>query len=191
MNNLFRVVCAVLFLGGMSLLPQSADPPAVPVVAVVSSDAATMVFLVPLVAKWEGKENRAYFDVVGVPTICFGHTRTVTADHVRLGRTMTDQECEALLRLELREYRDGVRSYASAETLQFRLPPRRDAAFASLGYNVGINGVGGSTAMRRLNSDDVVGACDALTWWNKAGGRVLRGLANRRAEEYTLCMVGT
>nr|WP_231119180.1 glycoside hydrolase family protein [Rhodovulum sp. MB263] len=45
-------------------------------------------------------------------------------------------------------------------------------------------GAGRSTATRRLSEGDVPGACEALTWWNKAGGRVVAGLRNRRTEEY-------
>jgi GH24 family phage-related lysozyme (muramidase) len=56
--------------------------------------------------------------------------------------------------------------------------------------NVGIAGAGKSTATRRLNAGDIAGGCQALTWWNKAGGRVVRGLVNRRAEEFALCMDG-
>ncbi|ARC87161.1 hypothetical protein B5V46_00185 [Rhodovulum sp. MB263] len=50
--------------------------------------------------------------------------------------------------------------------------------------NVGVAGAGRSTATRRLSEGDVPGACEALTWWNKAGGRVVAGLRNRRTEEY-------
>jgi len=47
-----------------------------------------------------------------------------------------------------------------------------------------------STALRRLNAGDISGACEALTWFDRAGGRVIRGLQNRRADEYRLCMEG-
>lgn len=155
-----------------------------------SSEAATMAVLVPLVAKWEGKRNKAYLDLVGVPTICYGHTRTVTVSDVQTGRTLTDAQCEELLREELVEYRDGVRAYFTPETKETRLPPKRDAAYGSLAYNVGIRGAGKSTAVRRLNAGSVAGACEAITWWNKAGGRVVRGLVRRRSEEYELCLAG-
>lgn len=140
---------------------------------------------VPFVGKWEGKRNHAYLDVVGVPTICFGHTKGV-----QLGDHMTDAQCEELLRIELLEYREGLHRYFTAETLAGRLTPERDTALVSLAYNVGIRGAGRSTAVRRLNAGNIAGCCDALTWWNKAGGRVWRGLVLRRGDEYDLCMVG-
>lgn len=150
----------------------------------------TVEILTPLVAKWEGKRNTAYFDIVGVPTICFGHTRTIGPADVASGTTWSDGRCEALLRDELHEYWFETRQGFSPETLGRRLTPERDAAYASLSFNVGWAGVRGSTATHRLNAGDIVGGCKALTWWNKAGGRVVRGLVNRRAEEYALCIAG-
>ena len=129
--------------------------------------------------------NHAYLDLVGVPTICFGHTKGV-----RLGDHMTDAQCAALLRSEVLEYREGLHGYFSADTKAQRLPAARDAAYTSLAYNVGIRGAGRSTATRRLNAGNVAGGCQALTWWNKAGGRVVRGLVRRRADEYRHCMIG-
>lgn len=140
-----------------------------------------------LIAKWEGKRNRAYFDIVNVATICYGHTRTVTAADVRAGVTWSDERCRSLLIEEIHEYRDNWLNYVN-DDVKTALPDTREAAFTSLAFNVGWVGAGRSTATRRLNANDVVGACDALTWWNKAGGRVVRGLVNRRAEEQRYCL---
>ena len=78
----------------------------------------------------------------------------------------------------------------TSDTIANRLTVDRDVAYASLAYNVGVSGTGKSTAVRRLNQGDIAGGCEALGWWNKAGGRVVRGLVNRRAEETELCMGG-
>jgi lysozyme len=164
-----------------------APPAPLPIVAAeaVTNEEATMAVLVPFVAKWEGKRNASYQDIVGVWTICYGHTRTAGP-----GQYKTDAQCEALLRAELVEYRDGLHKYFDAETLAGRLNPNRDTAYVSLAFNVGIRGAGRSTATRRLNAGNLAGGCEALGWWNKAGGRVIRGLINRRADETRLCMVG-
>lgn len=153
--------------------------------AAPASDAEFARVAVPLVAKWEGKRNTAYRDVVGVWTICYGHTKTA-----RPGMVLSDRECDALLADELLEYRDGLHAYFSADTKRQRLPAARDAAFTSLAYNVGIRGAGRSTATRRLNAGHISRACDALTWWNKAGGKIYRGLVRRRSDERDLCMRG-
>lgn len=155
---------------------------------------ATMRVLVPLVMKWEGehrcRDDRsmhcAYRDIVGVVTICYGETKGV-----EMGDRASDDECRDMLRARLAgDFRPGLHRYFEPVTLASRLPPERDAAYVSLAYNVGIRGAGRSTATRRLNRGDIEGGCHAIGWWNKAGGRVVRGLVNRRSEEVELCLRG-
>jgi len=156
--------------------------------AISSSPVSVDGFLrtaVPLVMKWEGKRNEAYRDLVGIWTICYGETRGV-----KQGDFKTDAECEAMLKRGLITYRNGLHKYFTLETKQERLTPERDAAYVSLAWNVGIRGAGRSTATRRLNAGDIAGGCEAITWWNRAGARVVRGLVRRRADEYRLCMKG-
>ena len=136
-----------------------------------------------LISRWEGLENHAYQDIVGVWTICYGHTKTA-----RSGQFKTDAECRALLVTEIHEYRDDILPCFSAETIQYRMHDWRLTAYTSLGFNVGPERACRSTAMRRVNRGDVEGGCEALTWWNRAGGRVVRGLVNRRADEKEYCL---
>jgi len=140
---------------------------------------------VPLIAKWEGLRLEAYQDIVGVWTVCYGETKGV-----RPGDRYTKAQCEAMLAREVREYREGLHRYFTAETKAQRLTPHRDAAYTSLAYNAGVRAIGKSTATRRINAGNIAGGCKALSWWNKAGGRVIRGLVNRRAEEVALCLRG-
>ena len=163
------------------------EPVSVPT-PTVTSEAATMAVAVPLVARWEGLKTTAYLDTIASPpvwTICFGETH-----NVRPGEVRTRQQCEEGLRQGLIRYRNGIHQGFTPETRNTRLTPERDAAFVSLSWNVGIGGVRNSTATRRLNQGDIRGACEALTWWNRAGGRVIRGLVNRRADEHRLCVMG-
>ena len=141
---------------------------------------------VPLIARWEGLRLDAYLDVVGVPTICYGSTRGI-----KLGMTHTQEQCDHMLREEVAEYREGWLSYVEHQALIRWLPAKREAAYTSLAYNVGIRAAGKSTATRRLNDGDIRGGCRAIGWWNKAGGRVIRGLVNRRTDETKLCLAGT
>jgi lysozyme len=76
----------------------------------------------------------------------------------------------------------------SPVTIAARLPATRDAAYTSTAFNCGVGGIGKSTATRRLNAGDIAGGCQALTWFDKAGGRVLRGLFERRKREKALCL---
>jgi len=150
-----------------------------------ASEAETLRIAVPFIAKEEGKSNRAYRDIVGVWTICYGSTRGVSA-----GMVMTDAECTALLRDEVAEYRLGLHRYFTPVTIDRRLPATRDAAYTSTAFNCGIGAIGRSTATRRLNAGKIAGGCHALTWWKRAGGRVIRGLFERRKREEALCMQG-
>ena len=163
----------------------AAPAPPPPVAAAPQDGAETLAYAVPLVSKWEGLRTVAYRDPVGIWTICYGETQGVTA-----GMVKTEMECAAMLSRRLLEFRAGLHRHLTSETLAGRLPPPRDAAYTSFAYNVGVPGAGGSTAVRRLNAGDIAGGCEALTWWNKAGGRVLRGLVARRTEERDLCRRG-
>ncbi len=148
-----------------------------------------------LIAEFEG-ENKvgelhvAYFDVVKVPTACYGHTSTVTTAMVHAKKTWTQMECDDLLFEEVNEYREGLHAFFTKATLDSRLPYTRDSAFISLSYNVGVRAAGRSTAVKRMNRGDIEGACEAIDWWNKAGGQVLAGLVFRRSKERALCERG-
>lgn len=143
---------------------------------------------VPLIARWEGLRTEAYLDTIARPpvwTVCFGETRGV-----REGDSYTRAECLAMLEREVLHFRRGLHVYFTPTTRAGRLTASRDAAYVSLAYNAGIRAIGRSTATRRLNEGNIRGGCVALGWWNKAGGRVVRGLVNRRADETRLCLMG-
>jgi len=174
-----RIVVGFLVLGSLIFASQ---------VAAQTTKSATMRVLMPHVMVWEGKENHAYLDRIAKPpvwTICYGETRGV-----RQGDYRSDAECKADLMRGLTTYRAALHKYFTDETKRQRLTPSRDSAYVSLAWNVGIRGAGRSTATRRLNAGDIAGGCQALTWWNKTGARVVRGLVRRRAAEYHLCMIG-
>ena len=162
----------------------------VPDVAVTPSggtsyDAAFLEASVPFIGRWEGLRLEAYLDIVGVPTVCYGETKGVS-----MGDSYTKAQCDAMFSREVLGYRDRLRPAFTSDTVAARLTLERDVAYTSLAYNVGVSGTAKSTAVRRLNQSNIAGGCEALGWWNKAGGRVVRGLVNRRSEETELCMRG-
>ncbi|MHA7777419.1 lysozyme [Roseibium sp. M-1] len=137
---------------------------------------------IALVGTWEGLRLTAYRDVVGVPTVCYGETFGV-----KLGDTHTKAECDAMLLASLQKHEAGMRKCLKAPDA---IPAKSYVAFVSLTYNIGVGGFCRSTARKRLDRGDLKGACDAATWFNKAGGRKIPGLANRRAAEHSLCLEG-
>ena len=137
--------------------------------------AATLVGI----ATQEGYKSEAYIPVPGdVPTIDFGRTTGVKmgdkSNPVR-GLQLLLDEVDTI-------YAQGVRTCVLVP-----LFPWEFAAFVSLAYNIGVKAFCGSTVVKRVNAQDYQGACDAILMWNKAGGKVLRGLVNRRETEKAIC----
>jgi len=130
----------------------------------------------------EGASTKAYRDIVGVPTICFGETRGV-----QMGDTATMEECKAMLGDALVEFEDNMRACL---TNPDTIPDKPYVSFLSLSYNIGSRAFCGSTVARKANAGDLPGACNAILAWNKAGGRVINGLTLRRQEERRMCLEG-
>ncbi|WP_339112296.1 lysozyme [Thioclava sp. GXIMD2076] len=142
--------------------------------------AIAIALAITTIAPWEGKELRAYRDIVGIPTICFGET-----EGVKMGDVATEAECRTQLAKRVAQFEAEIRP-----CLPLILPERTRAAFISAAYNIGSHGFCRSSMSRRALAGDLLGACDALLMWNKAGGRVVRGLTNRRKAERELCLSG-
>lgn len=142
--------------------------------------AAAALIAMPLVERWEGTRTVPYRDIVGVWTVCTGETRVAM-------RRYTPAECRAMLHeAVVSDYGRGVLNAVPA--LEHR--PRQLAASISLAYNIGVPAFARSTAARRFNRGDWRGGCEAFLMWNRAGGRVVRGLVNRREDERRLCLEG-
>lgn len=127
----------------------------------------------------EGYTDKAVIPIPGdVPTIGFG----TTAD-VKMGdRISPPKALERALR-DVGKFEGAVRQCITVPLHQHEY----DAAL-QLSYNIGARAFCNSTVVKRFNAQDYAGACDAFLMWNKAGGRVIPGLANRRAAERRLCL---
>lgn len=143
---------------------------------------AVGILAVGTVGAYEGLRTKAYRDVVGVPTICFGETRGV-----KMGDRATVDECKTLLGNRLVEFERGMSRCLVAPD---KIPDVPYVQFLSLAYNVGEGAFCRSTLVKRLNRGDVRGACNELPKWNMAGGRVVKGLVTRRAQERKDCLKG-
>lgn len=141
---------------------------------------AMMIFALPATAQFEGLRLKAYLDPVGIPTICYGET-----DNVRMGDVKTKQECDTMLAVRLAWFGLQVERLLSRP-----VAPETHAAFTSFAYNVGVGQFARSSVLKRFNAGDLRGACQALTKYVYAGGRVLPGLVRRRAAERELCLKG-
>ena len=143
---------------------------------------AVIALATPFIAKWEGLETKAYKDIVGIPTVCYGETRGV-----KMGDTYTKEQCYAMLEKSVKEYYDGLTPYMTNPNI----PVGVQASLVELAYNVGIATAGNSTMMKLANQGKYAAACNELRKWVKAGGNTVQGLVNRRQDsKVQLCMRG-
>lgn len=152
--------------------------------SIVKHPATWISICVGCVAGFEGYYGHAYRDSVGVKTICYGAT---AADGVDFSRTYSKAECEDMLGKDLPKY-DAQVQHCLTPQAYAALPPYRHAAIVSFTYNVGGGTLCKSSVARNLNHGRVRDACDSLLLYNHAGGRVLRGLTNRRVTERQMCL---
>lgn len=149
--------------------------------AVAIAGAGVLALAAAIVRPWEGYEPTPYRDIVGVLTVCYGHT----GSDVVAGKRYTRAECDALLRRDLAEANSLVRRCITRP-----MPESVEAALTSAAYNVGPRVVCGSTLQRKAQAGDWAGACAELDKWVYAGGRKVRGLVDRRAAERRVCEGG-
>lgn len=135
-----------------------------------------------IVKHYEGLRLKSYRDPVGIWTIGYGTTTAAGVGiDVRPNMTITEQEADTYLRRALDKFAGEILPAMKREPTQNQF-----SAMLSLAYNIGPTAFKKSTCLRRFNAGDIEGAADALTWFNKAGGKVLRGLVRRRAAEHEL-----
>lgn len=144
----------------------------------IAAAAAGVIALATMVVKpWEGVSLTPYTDIVGVATVCYGETNVPM-------RRYSLAECDEMLQSDL-----GRRLAELGKCIHMPLRENEWAALLSWSYNIGTPAACKSTLVRKVN----VGAapaefCPELLRWNRAGGREVRGLTNRRKAEMALCM---
>lgn len=124
----------------------------------------------------EGVRLKAYPDpgTGGDPwTIGVGHT-----GGVQPGDVITHEEAMAFLA-------DDVQSAEKCVTrcVKVAITQAQFDALVSFVFNVGCGAFSGSTLLKKLNAEDEEGAANEFLKWDKAGGRVMAGLAKRREAE--------
>lgn len=139
----------------------------------------TIALTVAMLSFFEGVKYKPYEDVVGVLTVCFGHTG---ADIIPT-KTYSESECLALLEKDLSKVRKGVDPLIKVD-----IDDNTRAAIYSFAYNVGTGAFARSTMLKKLNAGDIAGTCNELKRWTYAGGREWKGLITRREIENAVCL---
>lgn len=136
-----------------------------------------------LIKSFEGLELEAYPDpgTGGKPiTIGYGATEDMDGRPFRLGQVITIAQAEKLFDKDTDRFEAAVEKAAPTAT------DNQFAAMVSLAYNVGIGNFTGSTLLKLHNAGDYEGAAQQFKRWNRAAGKVLKGLTRRRLAEEEL-----
>jgi lysozyme len=144
-----------------------------------------------LLKQWEGFESKVYKDSAGLPTIGVGHLLTkseLTSGKIAIGglpvqyaNGLTDQKVLDLLSQDVSPAAKAVNT-----GVKVTLNQNQFDALVSFTFNVGVGAFTGSTLLKVLNQKQYDQVPDQLRRWNKSGGKVVQGLANRRENEIKL-----
>jgi lysozyme len=142
------------------------------------------------IAHHEGVRQKPYRDSVGLWTVGVGHLmypeQTKIPVDQRGGfplraedfRIFSMEEVDAILRADLARFERGVSSFCPVALTQGQFD-----ALVSFSFNVGLGTLQRSTLRQKVLRGDMEAAADEFLKYNKAGGKVLKGLDTRRKDE--------
>ena len=133
-----------------------------------------------LIKEFEGFRATAYICPANVVTVGYGTTR-IQGKAIQLGTTITTDEADMFLEEDLKTFEDNINQKVTIEISQNQF----DALVAFV-YNVGAGNFNKSTLLKKVNASEFKKAADEFLKWNKAGGKILKGLTNRRTAEREL-----
>jgi len=133
-----------------------------------------LAYAMALIKRWEGCRLVAYKCPAGVWTIGWGSIGAGIHEGVRWTQAQADERLARDVEAFQRQVAALIKGKATAAQL---------GAMTSLAYNIGITAFRNSTLLRLFNAGDIDGAAKQFGAWIRAGGKVLQGLANRRADE--------
>lgn len=139
---------------------------------------------VNFIKKHEGLRTKAYQDVVGKWTIGYGHLILPSEDYL-IHNEISEALAENLLRADLRKAEQCVLKNVSVEIDQCQFD-----SLVSFVFNLGCGALERSTMLLLLNQGRHTTAAEQFPRWNKAGGKEIAGLTNRRNAEKKLFLEG-
>ena len=133
-----------------------------------------------LITEFEGLSLKPYLDSIKVPTIGYGNTYYDNGKRVTLlDNPITKEYALELFKLIADKFASRVNKLLTKEISQNKFN-----SLASIAYNIGMGNFQSSTLLKKVNLDstDPTIYIEFLKW-NKAGGKVLKGLIARREKE--------
>ena len=120
---------------------------------------------------------KAYVCPAGVTTIGWG----TTSEHghkIKHDTVWSQAQCDSAFLHDMEKFEADVR-----RLVKVSLEPWQFNALVSFTYNCGAGNLQKSTLLRYVNAGDFEGAALEFHKWNKANGKVMKGLVRRRASE--------
>ena len=156
-----------------------------------------------LIKHHEGFRNKPYRCVAALWTIGYGHV--LYQDQAKIpstalgmverksyslkpqdNRIWSNEEIDALLKRDLSRFELGVCKMLP------NVPLRQGEfdALVSFSFNLGLGTFQRSTLRQKILRNDKKGASQEILKYNKAGGKIVKGLVTRRNDEYQLFLRG-
>ena len=142
---------------------------------------------IKMIRHHEGVRVKPYQDAIGLWTVGVGH---LIGDGKTLpdewNRTLTMGEVDEILRKDLARFEAGVERLCPTGLTQSRFD-----ALVSISFNFGLGNLQRSSIRMKHNRGEFEDAADSFLLYNKAGGKVLKGLVSRRNDERALYLSNT
>lgn len=138
---------------------------------------------IELIKRFEGFASSPYLCSAGVPTIGYGSTYYEDGTKVKLSdSSISEEKAESLFKKVVNHYELAVDSIVRNDITQNQFD-----ALVSFAYNVGVTNFKNSTLIKKVNANpndpDIT---KQFMRWIRAGGKVIKGLINRRRVEAQL-----
>ena len=127
-----------------------------------------------LLKKFEGCKLSSYRCPANVCTIGYGHTSAAGNPVVTDGMTITQKQCDDILRSDLVKYETAVHNMVQQPLNQHQFDVLVDFA-----YNAGIGALQKSSLLKKVNAAQFDDVPAELAKWTKNKGKVLPGLVKR------------
>ncbi|HFP9305147.1 lysozyme [Raoultella planticola] len=161
--------------------------------ALIAAGASAPTLMDQFLDEKEGNSLTAYRDgSQGIWTICRGSTR-IDGKPVTQGMKLTQTKCDQVNAIE----RGKALAWVDRNIHVPLTPPQKVGIASFCPYNIGPGKCFPSTFYQRINAGDRKGACEAIRWWIKDGGKDCRvrsnncyGQVSRRDQESALACWG-
>jgi lysozyme len=141
---------------------------------------SALEILIKLIKESEGCKLTSYKCPAGIWTIGYGQTKGI-----KEGMTWTQNQAdEDLVKTALEVLNRAIKYSPILATVNME----KQAAIADFIYNLGVGNYATSTLKKKVDAGDWVSAASEIKRWDKAAGKVLKGLTVRREKEAALLL---